>query len=285
MILLIDWGNTRLKYTFINSEVDSLGAFVENEYVFNVDSTNTLDEFIKQLEMRELSQKTFQNLAVQKALIASVKSKDDNLKLQESLNEKGIESIFAKTTNEACGVTCGYDDPELLGVDRWLAVLAAYQRNITIGIIDIGSAITLDLVDGVGLHLGGHIVPGVKLLKESLSNTAKVKVLPNELSVNIHSQESGTAALIKPILGHSTTECVNVGIESLIMGYLVQSILKANESFNVKRWIITGGDGSIWLEKLNKHNKGNKIQELTLSYDLVFQGLIKLFAEKLKNHQ
>ena len=62
---------------------------------------------------------------------------------------------------EAFGVVNGYTNPAQLGVDRWLALLAA--ADLVGGdcmIIDAGSAITLDLLDSQQKHLGGAILPG-----------------------------------------------------------------------------------------------------------------------------
>ena len=62
----------------------------------------------------------------------------------------------------SAGVTNAYEQPERLGVDRWLALIGAAER---VGgnciVIDAGSAITLDLLRGDGQHLGGAILPGI----------------------------------------------------------------------------------------------------------------------------
>ena len=58
-------------------------------------------------------------------------------------------------------VRSAYAQPEKLGDDRWLALIGA--REICCGdciVIDAGSAITLDLLDADGQHLGGAILPG-----------------------------------------------------------------------------------------------------------------------------
>ena len=63
---------------------------------------------------------------------------------------------------DSCGVRNGYLQPQRLGVDRWLALLAAAE--ICAGdclVIDAGSAITLDLLRADGQHLGGAILPGI----------------------------------------------------------------------------------------------------------------------------
>ncbi len=65
------------------------------------------------------------------------------------------------STSKVLDVTNGYQQPERLGDDRWMTLLAA--RAMTSGdclVIDAGSAITLDLLRADGQHLGGAILPG-----------------------------------------------------------------------------------------------------------------------------
>ncbi|WP_115717124.1 type III pantothenate kinase [Gallaecimonas mangrovi] len=81
-----------------------------------------------------------------------------------------------KSETQAFGVTNSYSDPLKLGVDRWLAMLAAYQHlHRSCLILDIGTAATADLIDDKGRHLGGWIAPGFKMMTDAvLSHTAKV---------------------------------------------------------------------------------------------------------------
>jgi type III pantothenate kinase len=63
---------------------------------------------------------------------------------------------------ESLGITNGYQEPERLGVDRWLALIgAAGITRQNCFVIDAGSAITIDLLGSDGRHLGGAILPGV----------------------------------------------------------------------------------------------------------------------------
>ena len=66
-------------------------------------------------------------------------------------------------------LTLSYDDPSMLGADRFLAMLGAINHfpNNPLLVIDIGSAITFDVVDKNGLHHGGYIMPGMKALRGS----------------------------------------------------------------------------------------------------------------------
>lgn len=60
------------------------------------------------------------------------------------------------------GVTNAYRQPERLGVDRWMALIAASELAAGDAVvIDAGSALTLDLMQADGQHLGGAILPGI----------------------------------------------------------------------------------------------------------------------------
>lgn len=75
---------------------------------------------------------------------------------------------------ESHGVRIAYAVPERLGVDRFLALIAAHRlaqaeagRSATL-IVDAGTAITYDLLAADGQHLGGLILPGVRMMRDSL---------------------------------------------------------------------------------------------------------------------
>lgn len=89
----------------------------------------------------------------------------------------GIEPEFAVTERTRDGLTNSYAEPERLGVDRWLAMLAGWsEHRAAICVVDCGSAITLDLVDDTGMHRGGYITPGLVMMRESLlRDTARVR--------------------------------------------------------------------------------------------------------------
>lgn len=86
----------------------------------------------------------------------------------------GIEPRWVHTRAEACGVRIAYADPAQLGVDRFLALIAAHQRGRATPspapslIVDAGTAITFDALGADGRHLGGLILPGIRLSRDSL---------------------------------------------------------------------------------------------------------------------
>ncbi len=68
------------------------------------------------------------------------------------------------------GVTVGYVEPWRLGVDRFVAVIGAHHlaKGRAVIVVGVGTAMTLDLIDGEGQHLGGAIVPAPTLMVETL---------------------------------------------------------------------------------------------------------------------
>jgi len=93
-----------------------------------------------------------------------------------------VEAEFAATSASLAGVRCGYREPHRLGVDRWLAVVAAWQRtHHALAVISVGTAACADFVDADGRHAGGYIAPGLRLLVDVLDRrTAGVRPEPRE---------------------------------------------------------------------------------------------------------
>jgi len=68
-----------------------------------------------------------------------------------------------------------YDEPQRLGIDRWLALIAT--RTVCSDaalIVDAGTAITYDLLLADGTHLGGAILPGIELMRASLARGTQI---------------------------------------------------------------------------------------------------------------
>jgi len=249
MNLLIDWGNTFLKYMIFDTSLD-IESQLSTGKVKKTDSLNRL--------VSELSNICAKN-TISMAYISSVRKSLDNKQLSSILHKLKIGSTFVKTEKTVGHITCAYEKFETLGVDRWLTIVATQPSKKTIGIVDIGSAITLDVVGKNGQHLGGQIAPGKQLLLDSLKATDRV-IVSEQLLDNDES-----------LLGVSTNECVKFGVDQMIQGYLENSISEVTRHHQVEQWIFTGGGGEYWCKKLSESNNSN------YSFDglLVFKGLIK----------
>ena len=76
---------------------------------------------------------------------------------------------LANSQPQSGKVVNSYTEPSQLGVDRWLGLLAANVAHAgPSAVIDCGSAITVDAIDASGKHLGGLILPGIKMMRDSL---------------------------------------------------------------------------------------------------------------------
>lgn len=81
----------------------------------------------------------------------------------------GIAPWFARTQARTGSLCNSYVEPGLMGVDRWLAMLGARERESgRLCVIDAGSALTIDIVSAVGQHEGGYIIPGPTLMERAL---------------------------------------------------------------------------------------------------------------------
>lgn len=162
----------------------------------------------------------------------------------------GVEPEYAVVRGEYSGLKCGYRQPSMLGVDRWMALLAVWhtphRKSL---VVDAGSALTIDILDG-NCHLGGYIVPGYRLMISALGlGTEGVQVtVKNE-------------NLTEP--GRETVAAVNNGVR-LLMAAGVATIA---ESHGINEVIITGGDGQLLMDTLSKDLSCHLIP------NLVFDGL------------
>jgi type III pantothenate kinase len=77
---------------------------------------------------------------------------------------------FVTSQRHAAGITTDYLDPWRLGVDRFVGAIGAHHlaSGQPVCVVNVGTAMTLDLVDGRGRHRGGAIIPGPALMIDSL---------------------------------------------------------------------------------------------------------------------
>ena len=126
--------------------------------------------------------------------------------------------------------------PETItGVDRLLNACAAYDRiQEACIVIDAGSAVTVDFVDGEGTYFGGAIAPGARLQLRALhEHTAS---LP-EVEFRAPDAEA---------FGRSTVQAMLQGVYHGIRGLVWRQVERYAERYGAFPQIIaTGGDADI----------------------------------------
>lgn len=103
------------------------------------------------------------------AVVASVASPALTVQLLDALSGRCARISIARTVDRLAGVRVAYAEPRRLGVDRFLALLAAHARARRAWlVVGVGTALTIDLLDADGLHHGGRIAPSPTLMREAL---------------------------------------------------------------------------------------------------------------------
>jgi len=162
--------------------------------------------------------------------------------------------VVAHAQAEGFGVRNAYLQPEKLGVDRWLALIAARQALQPVCIVDCGTAITLDLLDGQGQHLGGLICPGLSLMKQALSQGTE--------ALAFDSQQFP----LQP--ANFTQAAIDSGSLFAAIGLIEATLARQHNHFQL---ILTGGDAQRIGDKLSLG--------YTIDKDLVLRGLALLVVK------
>lgn len=154
---VFDLGNSRLKYALLNDD-GSLGtvhALGHDEAAFGEALTALLPA------------------DAASACLASVASPALTRAVIDVLASRFQRISIARSVAQLAGVRIAYAEPARLGVDRFLALLAARARApLPWLVVGVGTAITVDLLDGSGLHRGGRIAPSPRLMREALHQAA-----------------------------------------------------------------------------------------------------------------
>lgn len=161
---------------------------------------------------------------------------------------------FAAAQRELLGVRNGYRDYRRLGVDRWLAMVAAYTSlRGAVLVVDCGTAATLDLVSEEGRHLGGLILPGLGMMRSALMAGTHLSADP------------GSETVLS--LGVDTAGCIAAGARYALIGAVERTLAHARTLLGrTPALVLAGGDGAL----MHPYLAGR------LEPDLVLRGLALL---------
>ena len=240
MHLLIDVGNTRIKWRLVDNEYNS-------DEVSHFGLLHDFADYIKTLNVSEVD-----------VLLAAVNQTSGLKKLLYDTDFKSVNIIQSQQCQ--AGVSNSYTNPERMGIDRWLAMIAAFTeiklRSTVQGVIvvDAGSALTIDVIAASGEHEGGYIVPGLLMAQQALfANTERVIQYDEKLMDSV-----GCNKYKK--LGNNTAQCVEYGVINQLVA-LVKQVIEEYLEYEI---FFTGGDGEILAGFLKAG---------TVDKDLVLKGL------------
>ncbi len=249
MILLVDVGNTRTKWVLAEN----------NHMLTDIDVCSNQD----------VASSTIAGLAevVHKVLVANVAGDAMAKTLIETMQAVEAPVINVMASNEACGVRNGYDHAETLGVDRWLSLIAAFDKQkSTCLVVNAGTAITIDALSvpnnsGHANFMGGLIMPGLSLMLNALANnTAQLSLAEGHvMSFPTNTQDA------------MHTGCLGAAIGAIQRQWqLLQSLDNDQPAI-----LLSGGDAELIAKNLPK----DLAQHAIIVDNLVLRGLMRMERE------
>ncbi len=154
-------------------------------------------------------------------------------------------------------LTIAYETPSELGVDRFLAMLGAIENypSANLLVIDLGSALTIDIVNDDGAHKGGLIMPGLMALRKSFTKFS---------TENMSQSLTG--------LQNNTKDAWLSGTETMLIVTIKEQIKDFQSQYSNGVVLLTGGD----ITKLSNELP----QSLNYFENLVLDGLVS-YAESV----
>lgn len=222
MRLLLDIGNSRLKWA--TETADGGYATVALDY--------RRPRFLDDLRRSWLTIDPPQTVAI--ASVSNRRLFESLISLSRSLWPQ-CRLLLPKASAAAFGVRNAYRQAEKLGVDRWLAIIAAHHHyGGDLCIVDCGTAVTVDVLQADGRHLGGLICPGLNAMKQALvANTAELDF---------------TAQVYRGGLGTATDVAIANGVGAAVTGLIEQTLRNQAVGY---RLLLTGGDAASIAELLS----------------------------------
>lgn len=207
--LLLDAGNTRLKWGVV--EAGRWLALGNGRYDNLAELTPLLERGMR-------------------CHIASVVRAEREDALTMLLSRHGIEPCWLASTLRFGELENAYSIPQQLGVDRWMALIAARERTRSAAlVVSVGTAMTVDALSAAGRFLGGVIVPGVALMQRAL--------------------QEGTAQLADAASGEvktfptATSDAIQSGVIAALCGAIERQYAHLERDARMPpRCFLTGGD-------------------------------------------
>jgi type III pantothenate kinase len=251
MILAIDAGNTVTKLAFFEGDEVRLRLSVPS------DSESDAEDlwFLLQGDFPSTS-------GIEGVILCSVVPALTPVLAKLSEERIGREAILFDWRTRV-GLRNRYHPPKDVGADRLANAFAAWKLyGSPVMIVDIGTALTVDVVSPKGEYLGGIIAPGVEMAAEALWR--KAALLPHVV-----------LEPVKDVLGDSTVSSIRSGLTHGFAAMISGLIAKLREQLGFAEGtevILTGGHGGIFGDLL--FDLGVRVDG-----DLTLKGLNLIYQE------
>ncbi|HUN76710.1 MAG TPA: type III pantothenate kinase [Steroidobacteraceae bacterium] len=234
--LLVDIGNTRIKWAIWRA-----GRPGRMRAAFNADWSRADYE-------RELFGER-----VSAIIVASVAAtRVNHLVASAARRACGIAPRFIATPRRAAGVTTRYVETWRLGVDRFAGVAGA---RVLLGaraacVVNAGTAVTIDLLDASGVHRGGAILPGPRMMVSSLlAGTAGIDRRARNSGATRAARDKGRGGR-GGLFARSTRDAIEEGARYAVASAVDRAAAEARRVLGRAPQVLLTGGGAEELEPL-----------------------------------
>ncbi len=225
-VVVVDAGNTSIK-----------SAEVRNGRFTNQKDWTTFDDLLTSYPSEPIAISTVRDQ------VSTLKSRLDDPR------------ILILDRSIALPILLDYKTPETLGIDRIAVAVGANhlfpnQDNL---VVDMGTCVTLDLIDREGVFRGGVISPGLTMRMKSMS----------AYTANLPDISSAWREIPELVLGKSTKECLLNGSFVGLLHEINGTIETLKHDFASLNIILCGGDAQFFESRIKAHIfAGSKIGEI-----------------------
>ena len=214
MNLVIDFGNTNIK----------CGVF-DKGHLIGTHRFETIDELSVFINDRVYYQ------------VGVCSVTHDYEVLKDSI--QGLDQATFLTHETNIPLQIDYNTPQTLGMDRLAAAIGgnALFPETSLMVIDVGTCITYDFVNPLGIYEGGIISPGIELRYKSMHDYTKNLPLLDDRQSDV-------------LIGKSTQDSMVSGVINGIVGeieYHISQFMLKNTDLKV---IMTGGGAKLFESKI-----------------------------------
>jgi len=223
MSLLIDCGNTRCKFARVLADGTLSPVFA---------IAKDAQDFVEQFHEWPGS-----SAGGSSCYLASVANAEVTKKIEIAVASAGFQVTRINTQAQAMGLRIAYPAPEQMGVDRFLALLAAHRKKQSLLYVSVGSALTVDLLEANGQHRGGMITATETIIRHAMENRfANFR--------NLWGSPTG--------FSDNTSDALASGARYMVLGIIEKSLREASQLLNESNLLllISGGDAEALLPHL-----------------------------------
>ncbi|OFZ66079.1 MAG: hypothetical protein A2V79_03065 [Betaproteobacteria bacterium RBG_16_56_24] len=266
MKLLIDAGNTRIKWAFADAD-----EWLHSE-VLPVEQAGELPRFFTGYQ------------GIQQIWVSNVAGDEIARHIRNIRAGQSAQPHFIVAKEAQCGVRNGYSNPSRLGSDRWAALIAAWHLvHGKCMVVNCGTATTIDTLSGQGEFLGGLIVPGVELMQRNLF-AATDQLNPDNLIVRHSGEDRNDTVLANELSGLKSTQGEYVPFPKNTADAMFSGAVQASCGAIVRQYALLGDDSAPVVLSggaaavLHQHLK----MPLHVVDDLVLRGLLLIAQESVE---